>query len=71
MGKAKAKKVDLIALQIAIESHLVEIEKLFKRGAKLTLVVRIPGNDEADVVLTTDDLDEAIHAIGRRKGDGS
>lgn len=43
------------------------IASMFKEGAKLTLLVRTPGNDEADFCLTNDDLDEAISVIERRK----
>lgn len=47
--------------------HLNIIASLFKAGAKLTLLVRTPGNDEADFCLTNDDLAEAIMALERRK----
>lgn len=45
--------------------HLEKIQSLFKR-AKVTLLCRTPGNDEADFMLTDDDPAEAIKAIQRR-----
>ena len=57
-------------LQIAREQasgHLEQIARLFKPGAKLTLLVRTPGNDEADFLLTNDDLDAVTPAIERAK----
>lgn len=41
--------------------------RYFKPGAKLTLVVRRPDDDEADTVVTSDDINEVIAALGRRK----
>lgn len=45
--------------------HLEKIQGLFKR-AKVTLICRTPGNDEADFVLTDDEPREAIRALERR-----
>ena len=47
--------------------HLNIIASMFKDGAKLTLLVRTPRDDEADFCLTNDDLDEAIKGLERRK----
>lgn len=44
-----------------------EVKAMFKDGAKLTLLVRIPGNDEADFLLTDDQIDEAIKVLTRRR----
>ena len=57
-------------LHFALETHLQRIERFFKPGAKLTLVVRnpsVPG--DAGALLTDDDLDEVIAEIQRRKAD--
>lgn len=54
-------------LHDALGDDLAAIEKRFKPGVKVTLVVRRPDNDEADVVIGSDDLDEAIAAIRRRQ----
>lgn len=51
----------------AASIHLSEIAEYFKSGVKLTLLVRTPGDDDADFILTNDDLDEVIKAIERRK----
>lgn len=58
--------MDLTLLQIEIEGHLGRIEKLFKKDARLSFAVRIPGNNEADVFLTRDDPKEVIALIKRR-----
>jgi len=47
---------------------LNRISKCFKPEAKLTFLARIPNNDEADYVLTNDDLPLAIEALKRRCG---
>jgi len=49
------------------EWHLGAIERLFRPGAKLTLLVRhdIPGKD-CDFVMTTDALPDAIAALQKR-----
>ena len=48
-----------------IERHLNEIATLFKPGAKLTFIARTPGNDDADMLLTIDDLEEVKKVIER------
>ena len=50
--------------------HLDAIAELFKPGVKLTLIARTPDNDDADFVLTCDDLPEAIKALKRRQKAG-
>ncbi|WP_137136576.1 hypothetical protein [Rhizobium sp. FKY42] len=40
----------------------------FKAGAKITVLVRAPENPNADFCLTSDDLDEVIAMVQRRKG---
>lgn len=57
----------LLTLGLHIERHLAEIEKLFKPHVKLTLIARTPGNDEADVLMTKDDLSEVAKLIQRRE----
>ena len=49
--------------------HLDEIRKSFVPEIKLTFIARLPGNDEADMVVGDDDIDEAIKALERRKED--
>ena len=50
-----------------IERHLNEIAPLFKSGMRLTFIARMPGNDEADFLMTIDDWDEEKAVIERRK----
>ena len=52
-------------LHAEIERHLNQIATLFKPGMLLTFVARKPGNDEADVVLTVDDLSEVRKVLDR------
>ena len=52
------------------ERHLNEMARNFKPGAKLTFIARTPGNDEADFMLTIDDIDEVINLLERRKAAG-
>ena len=49
-----------------IADHLADIERLFKPGARLTLVVRRPNFPEQDVVVTNDLIGDAIEAMRRR-----
>lgn len=49
-----------------LADELARIERrYFAPGAKLTLVVRRPDDDEADIVTTSDDLREAVGALNR------
>lgn len=51
-----------------IAFHMDEIARLFKPGAKLTLLVRSPGHPERDAFLSDEDnIDEAIEAIKQLK----
>lgn len=55
-------------LHFALEACLRRVERLFKPGAKITLIVRnpdVPG--DAGALLTNDDLDVVIEEIQRRK----
>jgi hypothetical protein len=47
-----------------LERH---VEPIFKPGTKLTIIARTPGNDEADVLVTSDNLDELAKLIERSK----
>lgn len=57
---------ELRDLQLKIERYLAGIEKLFKPDVKITLIVRFPGKDDADVLLTRDSKQEVIKVIERR-----
>ena len=43
------------------------VEPIFKAGTKLTIIARTPGNVEADVLVTRDDLDEVAALVERSK----
>jgi hypothetical protein len=47
----------------ALERH---IEPIFKRGTKVTLLARTPGNDEADVLVSSEgDLQDVLDMVAR------
>lgn len=56
------------SLRSQIADHLVEIEDLFSRPVKVTCIVRVPGNDEADVLVTSEtNLDSVISVVNRSR----
>ena len=55
----------LLQFQQILQDKVSEITELLKNEAKVTLCIRIPGNDEADIVLTNDDLYEVESEIKR------
>lgn len=57
--------MNLLLTQQSVSEHLDRIAKHFK-NPRITLLVRTPGNDEADFVMTSDAPDEAITALQRR-----
>jgi predicted RNA-binding protein with PUA domain len=62
-----AVKVDLAILRRELAHHLSQIHgAYFVPEVRLTLIARLPGNDDADLVVTADDTAEAIKALQRR-----
>ena len=57
----------LARLRDDIADHCVAVEDLFNRPVKVTCIVRVPGNVEADVLVTIDDLDSIISVVERSK----
>lgn len=55
-----------IDVALRIESHLNSIEKMFKPGVKITLLVRTPGLPDRDLVMSVDNLEEVKAMIARR-----
>lgn len=56
------------SLQLEIEPHLLRIERILRGRYKLTLFARYTGNaplNDADILMTVDDLDQAIAGIKR------
>ncbi len=58
----------LIEVEQDVEARLNQIADNFKRGAKITLIVRTPGNDDADFIMTTDQPRDIRAALDRRLG---
>ena len=55
-------------LQAKLVSVLVtHIEPIFKPGTKFAVIARTPGNDDADVIVTDDDLESLKALIDRSK----
>lgn len=54
-------------LHFALEMRLNGIKSLFPKGAMATLVVRVPGDDDAGVLLTQDNLEEVMGYIRERQ----
>ncbi len=48
---------------------LNELRSLFRPECELTFIMRLPGNDDADMLVTNDDLDELTKLIKRRKSE--
>ena len=47
-----------------LERH---VEPVFKSGTKLTIIARTPGNDEADVLVTSDSIDGIAALVERSR----
>lgn len=54
-------------MQQQVNDALWELSELFRPGAKLTFIVRFPGNDEADVLIGDDQEPEELVALVRRR----
>jgi hypothetical protein len=48
-----------------LRDAIARIEALFLHGVKLTIVARMPDDDEAYKVVTNDDLDAVVEVIHR------
>lgn len=49
----------------AVEDALCFLAEMFKPECKLTFIMRVPGNDEADMVVTSDENEELAKVIER------
>lgn len=54
-------------VQDEVAVHMDDIVKMFKPGAKVTVLVRFPGFPERDFLMTSDDTDGIIEAVARRQ----
>jgi hypothetical protein len=43
------------------------IEPLFKPGVRFAIIARLPGNNEADVLVTNDKINELVDLLQRRR----
>ena len=50
-----------------VVDRLIEIAKWVSPDAKLTLMIRVPGDDDADCVITSDDMAELAALVARQK----
>lgn len=57
---------DIKSIREACSKKLDEIASYFTEDCKITLIVRKPGNDNADFVLSMDNLIEAKKVLARR-----
>lgn len=58
-------RIDLVHDEVA--RSLGRLESLFVDEVKLTFIARLPGNPEADIVITTDSLEELAKVVERRR----
>lgn len=59
-----SEKLEFVTNYVSIRMN--EILRHFVSGAKITVIVRLPGNDEADFLLTSDELVEVGRVVDRR-----
>jgi hypothetical protein len=55
-----------VKLHDAIAPLLDQVRKSFVPGVKLTLIVRSPGYDDRDVIISDDQLDEVNKVVQRK-----
>lgn len=63
----KKTRTKIADMQAAVEQHLNQIHEHFIPEVRLTFIARLPGNNEADVLITIDNLDELSRLIDRFK----
>ncbi len=64
-NRGAMRKIDKAAA--ACKAALWDLEKHFVKEARLTLLMRVPGNPECELLFTRDDLDGVIEALTRFK----
>ena len=67
--KSKLPATSLVVAKLG--AHIAEIlcllEATFKPGVKLSLIVRVPGNEDADILVTSDQIPELEALLKRSK----
>lgn len=66
----KATPAQLESIRSDISDHCIEIEDMFKVPVKVTCIVRVPDNDNADVLVSSDTM-EGIEAVLARTKAGT
>lgn len=61
----------LSEVQAFVAERMDEVITQFKPGVKITVVVRAPGYDERDFLMTDDAIDDVIALLQRRKAAGN
>lgn len=61
---------DLAVLHEVLSAELTKLERYFQPEMKLSLIARMPGNPERELVVTNDDLDDLALLIERMKSRG-
>lgn len=62
--------IALASARIEVQRALVKLEPLFVPGARLTFVMRLPGNPDATLVSTSDTCPEVIAALAHLIAEG-
>ncbi len=55
------------AAHAEVSEHCAQVAKLFKLGARVTILIRNPSLADGDMVVSDDDLDLVIAAVARLK----
>lgn len=63
---------DLVRTQEIVAEHMDDILKMFKPGAKITVLVRAPNDPEGlkDFMMSDDEPQELLNMVARRKAAG-
>ncbi len=64
MSKGPWGRVEMACAEV--QRHMREIKALFVEDARITVLVRLPGDPDADIVVTADSMDEVIKALQHR-----
>lgn len=54
-------------VQDIVSEHMDAIKRCFKRGVKITVMVRTPNLPDRDFMMTDDSLDEVLKMLARRR----
>lgn len=63
-------KPPMAFVESEVRHRLSKIASMFDSSIKLTLIARLPSDDEADFVVTSDEIPAAIAALERSQARG-